>query len=117
MTKTLQIKNKKFERRRNRVRAKIFGTAERPRLSIFKSHMYVYAQIIDDVKGHTLASADSRHSKAKTPLERAREVGADIAKKAKSAKITKIVFDRSGYLYAGKIRVVADAAREGGLVF
>lgn len=115
--KILQIQDKIFARRKARIRAKIHGTAQRPRLSIFKSHKYIYAQIIDDDKGHTLVSFDSKQSKAKKPVERADEVGMGIAKKAKEAKITKVVFDRSGYLYAGKIKMVADAARKGGLEF
>ncbi len=86
-------------------------------MAIFKSHKYIYAQIIDDTKGHTLVSFDSRLSKAKTPVEKAKELGVEIAKKAKAAKITKIVFDRGGYIYTGKIKMVADAAREGGLEF
>ena len=113
----LQKKQAIFSRRKSRIRAKISGTSERPRLAIFKSHKYIYAQIIDDTKGNTLVSFDSRQSKAKTPVDRAREVGVEIAKKAKAAKITKIVFDRGGYLYTGKIKMVADAAREGGLEF
>lgn len=114
---TLQKKDMIFARRKARIRAKITGTPERPRLSVFKSHRYLYAQIIDDTKGHTLVSADSSKGKGKTPVDRAKEVGVEIAKKAKAAKITKVVFDRSGYLYAGKIKTVADAAREGGLEF
>jgi large subunit ribosomal protein L18 len=114
---TLQKKQAIFARRKSRIRAKITGTAERPRLTIFKSHKYIYAQVIDDAKGHTLVSTDSRAVKGKTPVERAKEVGVDIAKKAKAAKIAKVVFDRNGYLYTGKIKTVADAAREGGLEF
>ena len=114
---TLQTKQKIFARRKTRIRAKISGTPERPRLAIFKSHKYIYAQVIDDTKGHTLAAFDSRASKAKTPVERAKEVGLEIAKKAKAAKVGKVVFDRGGYLYTGKIKMVADAAREGGLEF
>ena len=113
----LQKKQTVFARRKARTRAKINGTAERPRLAVFKSHKYIYAQIIDDTKGHTLASSDSRTAKGKTPVEKAKEVGRDIAVKAKAAKITKIVFDRGGYVYTGKIKMVADAAREGGLEF
>lgn len=115
--KTIQKQAEIFSRRKARIRAKLSGTAERPRLAVFKSHKYLYAQIIDDVKGHTLVSTDSRKVAAKTPVERAKAVGVEIAKKAKAAKITKVVFDRSGYLYTGKIKVVADAAREGGLEF
>ncbi len=115
--KIIQKKQANFERRRARIRAKIKGTAERPRLAIFKSHRYLYAQIIDDDKGHTLASVDSRKVKGAKPVDRAKEVGIEIAKMAKAAKITKVVFDRGGYIYGGKIAMVADAARAGGLEF
>lgn len=115
--KTLQKQSKIFARRKARIRAKIHGTAGRPRLSIFKSLKFIYAQIIDDDKGHTLVSADTKSSKAKKPVEKASELGVDIAKKAIAAKIKKVVFDRSGYIYTGKIKVVADAARKGGLEF
>lgn len=115
--KAIQKKAVIFERRKARIRAKITGTAERPRLAVFKSHRYLYAQIIDDTKGRTIVSTDSRKVGGKTPVERAMAVGEDIAKKAKAAKIDKIVFDRAGYLYTGKIKVVADAARKGGLEF
>lgn len=115
--KIQQIQDKIFARRKARIRAKIFGTKDRPRLSIFKSHKYIYAQIINDEKGHTLVSFSSRQSKAKKPIDKAEEVGVEIAKKAKTAKITKVVFDRNGYLYTGKIKVVAEAARKGGLEF
>lgn len=113
----LQRKHEIFARRKARIRAKIHGTAERPRLAIFKSHKYLYAQLINDDKGVTVAAADTRSAKGKTPVERAKEVGIAIAKKAKEAKVTKAVFDRGGYLYIGKIKMVADAAREGGLEF
>jgi len=114
---TLQKKQSQFARRRSRIRAKVSGTALRPRLAVFKSHKYIYAQAIDDDAGRTLASADSRKMTGKSPVDRAKEVGIEIAKNAKAAKIHKVVFDRGGYLYAGKIKVVADAAREGGLEF
>ena len=114
---TLQKKDMIFARRKARVRAKIHGTKERPRLAVFRSHKYIYAQIINDDKGHTLVSADSVKSKGLKPIDSAKEVGVEIAKKAKTANITKVVFDRGGYLYTGKIKVVADAAREGGLEF
>ena len=113
----LKKKDQIFARRKARIRAKISGTAERPRLAVFKSHKYIYAQIIDDTKGHTLVSFDSKKTVSKKPTERAKEVGVGIAKAALAAKISKVVFDRGGYLYAGKIKVVADAAREGGLKF
>ena len=116
MANILKTKQQKFIRRKTRTRAKISGTAERPRLSVFKSHKYIYAQIINDDKGHTLVSADTKNSKG-TPTEQAKILGVDIAKKAKAANISKVVSDRGGYLYTGKIKVVADAAREGGLEF
>jgi large subunit ribosomal protein L18 len=115
--KAIQKQAINFQRRKTRIRAKISGTAERPRLAIFKSHKYIYAQVIDDTTGRTLVSTDARKVGGKTPVERADAVGVDIAKKAIAAKITKVVFDRAGYLYAGKIRTVADAARKGGLEF
>jgi large subunit ribosomal protein L18 len=115
--KAIHKKAVNFARRKTRIRAKISGTTERPRLAIFKSHKYIYAQVIDDTQGRTLVSTDSRKVGGKTPVERADAVGVDIAKKAIAAKITKVVFDRAGYLYAGKIRTVADAARKGGLEF
>ena len=117
MKSIIKTQNKKFERRHARVRAKVSGTADRPRLSVFKSHRYMYAQIIDDTKGNTLAAFSSKEVKGKTPADRAKEVGLGIAKKAVAAKVTKVVFDKSGYLYAGKIKMVADGAREGGLQF
>lgn len=113
----LEKKHQIFARRKARIRAKVYGTSLRPRLSIFKSHRYLYAQIINDEKGQTLAAADSRQLKGKTPVEKAKALGHELAKIAKTAKISKVVFDRNGYLYAGKVRVVADAAREGGLDF
>ncbi len=114
---TIQKKQEIFARRKARIRAKLSGTSERPRLTIFKSHKYIYAQVIDDTKGHTIVSADSRKAQGKTPVERASHVGVEIAKKAIAAKVTKVVYDRNGYLYAGKIKTVADAARKGGLEF
>lgn len=117
MSTTLIKKQSQFARRKARIRARIVGASDRPRLSIFKSHRYLYAQIIDDSKGHTLASADSRKGKGKTPVARAEEVGVEIAKRAKDAKVSKVVFDRNGYLYVGMIKTVADAARKGGLEF
>jgi len=115
--KIIEKKQANFERRRMRIRAKIKGTAERPRLAIFKSHRYIYAQLIDDDKGRTLASSDSRKMKGAKPVDRAKEVGVEIATKAKAVKIVKVVFDRGGYLYRGMIAMVADAARAGGLEF
>ena len=106
-----------MERRQKRIRAKISGTSQIPRLSVFKSNKFIYAQLIDDVKGNTLFSFSSVNSKAKTPLEKAKEVGMEVAKKAMASKIEKVVFDRSGYIYTGKIKAIADGAREAGLTF
>jgi len=114
---TSKIKQLKIERRHKKIRSVLSGTTERPRLSVFKSNKYITAQIIDDTKGNTLVSFSSRDAKAKTPAEKAFEVGKEIAKKAKAANISKVVFDRSGYLFTGKIKSVAMGAREGGLIF
>ncbi len=105
---TSKQKQMKIARRHKRIRATISGTKERPRLSVFRSNKFIYAQLVDDVKGHTFAQAQSADAKT---------VGIELAKKAKALKIDKVVFDRGGYLYTGKIKAVADAAREGGLIF
>lgn len=113
--------NRNFNRkmRHARVRKKISGTSERPRLNVFRSGKHIYAQIIDDTQGHTLASAstlnnDIEHTGNK---EAARLVGEQIAKKALEQDITEVVFDRGGYLYHGRIKELADSAREAGLKF
>lgn len=104
--------------RKNRVRATVRGTAERPRLTVTISNKHVSAQLIDDVAGHTLASATSVGGKATgTMSDIAATVGTDIAKKAKKAKITTVVFDRNGRQYAGRLSALADAARKEGLEF
>lgn len=104
--------------RARRVRAKVSGTAERPRLSVTISNLHVSAQLIDDVTGKTLAAATTVGAKAAGTLtEKAAGVGTDIAKKAKKAKVTKVVFDRNGRQYAGRLKALADAAREEGLEF
>lgn len=105
---TSKQKQLKIERRHKRIRSTLSGTALRPRLSVFRSNKFLYAQLIDDEKGHTLAQASS---------DDATKVGIAIAKAAKVLKIDKVVFDRGGYLYTGKIKAIADGAREGGLVF
>ncbi len=110
--------NQTRQRRAKRVRAKIKGADGRPRLSIFRSLSYIYAQIIDDEKGITLVSFDSRKIKGgKNNIETARKIGQEIAKMAASKKIEKIVFDRKGYKYHGKIKALAEGAREEGLQF
>lgn len=102
-----------------RVRKKVSGTTERPRLSVFRSNKAIYCQIIDDLKGHTLAAANSfENGVAKgNKTEQAKLVGQLIAEKAKSAGIQTVVFDRSGYLYHGRVKALAEGAREGGLNF
>mgnify|MGYP002802989701 CR=1 FL=1 len=108
------------ERRHLRVRRKVSGTAERPRLCVFRSNSNIYVQIIDDVAGNTLVSASTLDKEVKTKhanKEAAKEVGALIAKKAKAKKIETVVFDRGGYIYHGIIKELAEAAREGGLKF
>jgi large subunit ribosomal protein L18 len=104
--------------RKNRVRAKISGTAARPRLSVSISNKHVSAQIIDDVNQHTLVSSTTVGTKQTgTITEQAAFIGTDIAKKAKKAKITSVVFDRNGRLYAGRLSALAEAARKEGLEF
>lgn len=109
--------------RHARVRKKIRGTAERPRLAVFRSLKYIYAQVIDDEKGHTIAAASSlervlRNSLSRTDsIEAARAVGRLIAERAIDAGVRHVVFDRGGYKYHGRVQALADAAREGGLEF
>ena len=101
-----------------RIRSKIQGTAAVPRLAVFRSTKYMYAQLIDDMKAVTLcAAADAAYKGKHTKSERAKKIGEEIAKKAKEAGITKVVFDRGGFPYHGRIKAVADGAREGGLIF
>ena len=100
------------------VRSKISGTAERPRLTVFRSNKQIYAQVIDDTTGRTLAAASSLKIEDKAPKkEIAAKVGEQIAKSAQEAGVQAVVFDRSGYLYHGRIKELADAARNGGLKF
>ena len=111
-------KVQKRNRIKRRVRGKISGSAELPRLSVYKSNKEIYAQLIDDKDGKTLASASSRALTAKgNKVEISAEVGKAIAEKAKAAGIEKIVFDRNGFVYHGRVKALADGAREGGLNF
>ena len=114
--------NRKMERARRhaRVRRKISGTAERPRLCVYRSNANLYAQVIDDVAGNTLVSASTLDKEVKTKYsnkEAAKEVGALIAKRALEKNIKDVVFDRSGYIYHGVVKELAEAARDGGLNF
>ena len=102
--------------RHNRIRAKISGTSERPRLTVYKSNKYIYAQIIDDTANKTLVAASSLKSNNKTS-DAATAVGKNIAELAKKSNISQVVFDRGGFNYTGKIKLLADAAREAGLKF
>ena len=111
---------KKIERRikiKFRIRKKVNGTAERPRMSVFRSNKQIYVQIINDLTGTTLVSASSLGLEVMPKCEQAAKVGEIIAKKAVEAGITKVVFDRHGYLYHGRVQSFADGAREGGLKF
>lgn len=104
--------------RKNRVRAKVSGTAERPRLTVTISNLHVSAQLIDDVAGKTLATATTVGTKAAgTMTEKSAAIGTEIAKKAKKIKISAVVFDRNGRQYAGRLKALADAARQEGLEF
>jgi large subunit ribosomal protein L18 len=125
---SISIKLEGRQRRKKRIRKKVLGTAERPRLSVFRSARHIYAQVIDDLSGQTLASAstlskDLRGGLAQgglgsgKKLDAAKKVGALVAQQCKSKSITKVVFDRNGFLYHGRIKALADAAREAGLNF
>ena len=119
-----KLKAKRLERRKWSVRARVFGTPERPRLSVFRSDKHIYAQVIDDLAGKTLVavastSADVRGADLKNGgnIAAAKAIGKAIAAKAKAAGITQVAFDRGGRQYHGRIKALADAAREGGLKF
>lgn len=112
-------KNKTRQKRHRRVRNNISGTAERPRLNVYRSNKNIYAQLIDDVAGVTLASASTLDKSVETApkTEQAAKVGALIAERAKAAGVEVVVFDRGGYLYHGRVQALAEAAREAGLKF
>jgi large subunit ribosomal protein L18 len=113
-----KLKLRAMRRRHRRVRKKIRGTAERPRLAVYRSNRHIYAQVIDDVAGRTLAAASSlATSNGGDPKAKAKEVGQALAKNAKAAGITRVSFDRGGFQYHGRIAAVAEGAREGGLEF
>ncbi|WP_194851099.1 50S ribosomal protein L18 [Nonlabens antarcticus] len=111
-------KSARREKIRGRIRKTISGTAERPRLSVYRSNKEIYAQVINDVNGLTIASASSRELKSDAPKkDAAKEVGMKIAEKAKAAGVESVSFDRGGYLYHGRVLSLAEGAREGGLKF
>lgn len=114
-------KNEIRMKRHKRVRGTVTGTAERPRMNVYRSTSHIYVQLIDDVKGVTLVSSSTMAKgvdvKGKTKTEASKVVGADVAGKAKKAGIAEVVFDRGGYLYTGRVKALADAAREAGLKF
>ena len=119
-----KLKAQRLERRQFRTRKNIFGSPERPRLSVFRSDKHIYAQLVDDFTGKTLASAASTDGEVRGAdlknggnVAAAKKVGAAIAAKAKAAGISKVAFDRGGRMYHGRIKALADAAREGGLKF
>jgi large subunit ribosomal protein L18 len=117
------IRDKVFKRSKlkRKIRGKVTGTGNCPRLSVFRSNRQIYAQLIDDIKGVTLVSASSRleaiEKSAHPPVEKSKMVGLELASKAKDAGITAVVFDRNGYLYHGRVKSLAEGAREGGLIF
>jgi len=116
---TILDKNKQRLRRHSRIRNKIHGDSSCPRLSVFRSNAHIHAQIIDDEKGNTLVSCSSVELKLKNSgnIEAAKEVGSSLAKKAIEKNITNVVFDRGGYIYHGRVKALAEAAREAGLKF
>ncbi len=112
-------RNEARKKRKIRIRKKVFGTPERPRLVVFRSNRHIYAQIVDDIKGHTLVAYSSLNLGKDVTLtkEIARKVGMELARLALDRDIDKVVFDRNGYLYHGRVKALADGAREGGLKF
>jgi large subunit ribosomal protein L18 len=114
---TITTRHQKRDRRHARVRAKVEGTTERPRLSVYKSNTRITAQIIDDSKSVTIVSVDAAKEKGKTPRERAEAAAATLGALAKKKGVAKVVFDRGGFQYTGTIKAFADAARAAGLEF
>ena len=110
-------KSAQRNRRHARLRKRVVGTESRPRLVVFRSLKHIYAQLVDDAKNHTIATVGDLDIETMKKTEKATEVGKRIAERAKAAGITKVVFDRAGYKYHGRVKAVADGAREGGLEF
>jgi large subunit ribosomal protein L18 len=116
MAKT-SIKTLKRESRKRRIRSRVKGSEERLRVSVFRSNKNIFAQIVNDTDGKTLVSAHTREVKAKNKTEGARALGVLLSKKASEKKINKVVFDRGGYIFTGRVKAFAEALREGGLSF
>lgn len=116
---SVKIKTKRRERIKKGVRKSIEGTSTRPRLSVFRSNKAIYAQLIDDSKGHTIAAASSveLNEKARLNVATSKSVGKKVAEKAIASGVNEVVFDRNGYLYHGNVKALAEGAREGGLKF
>ena len=114
---TVLTKPQRRLKRRRRVRAKVVGTAERPRISIFRSNRGISAQLIDDLNGHTLAAVEWTEFRGASRADQATQVGKALAERAKAAGVESAVFDRGGYQYHGRVKALAEAAREGGLAF
>lgn len=124
ITKRMKAKRERRDKAHLRVRKRVQGTAERPRLSVYKSLRFIYAQVIDDTRGHTLAQASSSDPAVRETLgkstagkEAAKRVGELVAQRAKEKGVDKVVFDRGGYIYHGRVQALADGAREKGLQF
>jgi large subunit ribosomal protein L18 len=113
----MQHKTDKRIRLKKKIRTKMKGTVERPRLSVFRSNKFIYAQVVDDMAGKTIVSASDLKLKKGTKTEHAKEVGKIVAEACLKNKIDKVVFDRNGFKYTGRIKLVADEARAGGLKF
>jgi large subunit ribosomal protein L18 len=113
-----KLRARSLNRRHSRVRKKVVGTPERPRLAVFRSHRHIYAQVIDDFAGRTLAAASSlKDANGGKPKEAAKKVGLAVAERAKRAGISRVSFDRGGFQYHGRVQALAEGAREGGLEF
>ncbi len=114
-----RTRNELRKKRKTRIRKKVFGTSERPRLVVYRSNRYIYAQIIDDINGHTIAAYSSLKLGENNTLNKeiAKKVGKKIAKIAMEKNVEKVVFDRNGYIYHGRVKALAEGAREGGLKF
>jgi large subunit ribosomal protein L18 len=113
----MEIKQKRYNQRKNRVRARVSGTDIRPRLSVYKSSVHIYGQLIDDVAQKTLVGTSDLKIKTGKKVEKAEQVGEELAKLALAKKIKKVTFDRNGFRYHGRVKALAEGARKGGLEF